>query len=74
MRNDNLRVFGVALAGLALASAPTAANAAWWTSGPQARLAAASQQPPPLRVQFSEGVPERFNRIEAQMRTLTGQV
>jgi len=75
MRNDNLRVFGVTLVGLALASTPIAANAAWWMSGPQAKIAASAR---PMHsiipAQYAEGVPERFNRIEAQMRTLTGQV
>lgn len=75
MRNDNLRVFGVALAGLALACMPIAANATWWMSGPPAKLTASAEpQLPLLPVQYAEGVPERFNRIEAQMRTLTGQV
>jgi tol-pal system protein YbgF len=75
MRKDSLRVFGVALAGLALAFTPIAANAAWWMSGPQGKLAASARpQHPLVPVQYAEGVPERFNRIEAQMRTLTGQV
>lgn len=75
MRNDDLRVFGVLLMGLALAAMPVTANAAWWMSRPQAKLAASARpQHSFLPVQYAEGVPERFNRIEAQLRTLTGQV
>jgi tol-pal system protein YbgF len=73
MRNHDLRVFGVALAGLVLVCAPNAANAAW-VSAPQAKPAVSAIPQHPLPVQFSQGAAERFNRIEAQMRTLTGQV
>jgi tol-pal system protein YbgF len=73
MRNENLRVLGIAFVGLVITSAPIVANAAWWAPGVKATPAVSATHPL-LPVQFSEGVPERFNRIEAQMRTLTGQV
>jgi tol-pal system protein YbgF len=58
-----------------MASAPIAANAGWWTNSLGAKPAVSeTSQRPLFPVQFPEGVPERFNRIEAQMRTLTGQV
>lgn len=75
MRNENLRVLGIAFVGLVTTSAPIVANAAWWAHGTSASPpVSATAHPPLFPVQFSEGVPERFNRIEAQMRTLTGQV
>jgi tol-pal system protein YbgF len=69
MRNGNLRVFGAISVGLALVSAPITVDAAWWKPGQ-----AAKPQGPVVSAQLAQGTDERFNRIESQMRTLTGQV
>lgn len=76
MKNDYLRLIGAASAVVALMIAPLSAEAAWWNSRPDSASATAAPQrePPVLLAQASQGGAERFNRIEAQMRTLTGQV
>lgn len=63
------------VAWLAFAAVPNVANAAWWAAGLGATpVVSASPPRQVVPVQLSEGADERFNRIEAQMRTLTGQV
>lgn len=60
---------------VAFAAVPNVANAAWWAAGLRATPVVSAGPPPQVvPVQLSEGADERFNRIEAQMRTLTGQV
>lgn len=76
MKNDCLRLIGAASLVVALAIAPLSAEAAWWNSRPGAASANAvpQREAPVILAQGSQGDAERFNRIEAQMRTLTGQV
>jgi tol-pal system protein YbgF len=58
-------------AGLAIALAAVPATAAWWNLGKNGK--APAPETPVIQVQ-SAGDAERFNRIEEQMRSLTGQV
>lgn len=76
MRNDIVRAVGVLSFALSLGLLPSIASAAWWTPGAApAPAAPATRQAPVAPVQLAQGAAaERFNRIEAQMRTLTGQV
>jgi tol-pal system protein YbgF len=57
-------------AAVLLASTLAPADAAWWNFG---KRSPAVGSPPVIQAQ-AEGGAERFNRIENQMRTLTGQV
>lgn len=59
---------------VALTIAPLSADAAWWNSRQGPATVAPPRQAPVILAQGSQGGAERFNRIEAQMRTLTGQV
>jgi len=54
---------------------PSAANASWW-SHPSSLVSGGALELGRIvvPVQLSRGADERFNRIESQMRTLTGQV
>lgn len=76
MRNDIVRAVGVLSLALTMGSLPSVASAAWWTPGSTTPPAAsAARNAPVVPVQLAQGAAaERFNRIEAQMRTLTGQV
>jgi len=73
MKMTNHLTIGALAMGLALAS--VSANAAWWNSrdgGPQSTAKGGADAPLTLAQSSSDA--DRFNRIEAQMRTLTGQV
>jgi len=76
MKYDRQLRIGTLSASLVLAMVPLSADAAWWNfgqgSGPA--IIGSSSEPPVILAQTGQGAAERFNRIEAQMRTLTGQV
>lgn len=74
MMKGNHRLLSAILGGLAFTLAPIAANAAEWNFGQSSASAIAPEPPAIVLAQSAQGVGERFNRVEAQMRTLTGQV
>lgn len=76
MRFDRQFLVSALVAVLVMALAPSSANAAWWNFGKKSNSESVAVSPTGSVVlaQLSEGAPERFNRVEAQMRTLTGQV
>lgn len=64
--NGNIRLLGAsAVTVIAVMAGSSAGEAAWWKFGKQAA------EPP---VVLAQADAQRFDRIEAQMRTLTGQV
>jgi tol-pal system protein YbgF len=70
MMKTNSLLFGTLSAAFAFTIVQSA-DAAWWNRG---RSAPGSAPDAPVIMAQSEGGAERFNRIESQMRTLTGQV
>ena len=76
MKYDRHLLVGALSASLVLAMGPLSVDAAWWNFGQRAGAAivGSSSEPPVVLAQASQGAAERFNRIEAQMRTLTGQI
>jgi tol-pal system protein YbgF len=74
MRTRSYRLLFAASFGLALVSAPISASAAWWSPSSLASTGATTADRLFVPVQLAQGSAERFNRIESQMRTLTGQV
>lgn len=75
MRMTN-QLTGAISVGLVLALAATSADAAWWKfpNSRQAPESEARAEASVVLAQSSPGDADRFNRVEAQMRTLTGQV
>jgi tol-pal system protein YbgF len=72
MTKTNLLTTATLGVAMALAVTAPSADAAWWDFGRGAK-GASGGSPPVIEAQ-AEGGAERFNRIENQMRTLTGQV
>lgn len=74
MRPHCFRLLCAASLGLALAFVSISADAAGWLSSSSVSTGKVAANHAAIPVQLSQGSDERFNRIESQMRTLTGQV
>jgi tol-pal system protein YbgF len=73
MRCNRILSIGAVSAFLVVAMAPLPADAAWWKFGRDSKAPAVAEDSLVL-AQVSPRADERINRVEAQMRTLTGHI
>jgi tol-pal system protein YbgF len=73
MRSNRILSIGAVSAFLVAAMMPLPADAAWWKLGRDSKAPAVAEDSLVL-AQVSPHADERFNRVEAQMRNLTGHV
>lgn len=76
MRYSRHLYVGALAASLVVAMVPLPVSAAWWDFGKRAQPAfdRSANESVIVLAQAGQGAADRFNRIEAQMRTLTGQI